>query len=196
MPHGLAVGRALPLNDLGNERLVTEKDVGEEDAGDDHERQAERPVGRNQHDDQSDRGDHQIPCRRQTGAIGNRFLEKHQIETGNDAKKPQNPVIPGDVTARARLEQGIGHAGQEQRKGEMNRARGIRIERYVDARQIGQQEGNVGGVVELKQRPDKRKRCHENADRALWIARARVALCHQLLKVDIRSAAVRRAGSL
>ena len=193
MPQRLAERRPLPLDDLRNEIPVAKEGVHHEHGGNDHQRQAERPVCRGQDHNEADDRHHLVRGDRNARTVGDTVTCKDQIQTRRHAGETQHPVIPGDVIARTRLEQRERRRREEHGERQMNGAALIGIQCEVDARQLGEQEREIRGVVDLEERPQQGDPCDHLALPVCWITCAGIYLGDHLGRsIHVR----RRRGSL
>ena len=169
MPHRFTIGCALPLDGVGQRLTVTEKHVEHEHRSDDQQGQPQGPINGDAEHDHADGGHHQVGGGGQARANGDLVAHDHDVEAGHDAQAGQHPVVPGNVVPGASPEQRKRHRGKKEGEGEMDQA-GIGVGHHqADAGDLGQVEGQVGGNVELEQRPDE---CHRRNQVSLPTRRA------------------------
>jgi hypothetical protein len=124
MPHGLTIRGAPPLKIIGEPAGVTKEDIDHENGGDNDERQAQRPVNRDQQNHEADAGENQIFPGRKTRTIGNGGVIDDDVKARRDDAQAQEPVVPGYRLTRAPLQQRESHGGQETGEGQMDQPRG------------------------------------------------------------------------
>ena len=180
VPHRLSERRSLPADRIGQHLGVSEEDVAHEDAGDDHQREPERPVHRGPQHDHADARGNEVARSRDPGPNRDIVLEHEEIETGSGPERRQDPVVPGDSAAGARLEQRKCERGEKHRERKMDEAGLIGIDDHVEPGDVGQQERNVRRDVELEQRPDERQSDDETSLPAIGIAASGIDLRHQI----------------
>ena len=183
MPHRLAERRSLPADRIGQHLGVSEEDVAHEDAGDDHQREPERPVHRGSQHDHADAGGDEIARSGDAGPNRDVVLEHEEIQAGSGPERRQDPVVPGDSAARARLEQRKRERGEKHRERKMDEAGLVGIDDHVQPGDVGQQERNVGRDVELEQRPDERQSDDETPLPAVGSTASGIDLRDELVEV-------------
>ena len=177
MAHRLAQAGTGPANLVGHHFGRAEEHIGQKDNRQRDHDGAKHAIGRDEQHDQPRQCEIRVTCIGQT-TVGYDFgVKEIAVKRKKCAAKAKHPVIPGDIVARARPEQWIGHCRKEHREGQMNLA-GI-----VD-QVAGQDIGRHGrGQKHLEYGPDQRNSSHKQANTANRATRAAIAGGDQFLKL-------------
>ena len=105
------------MDRLWHERHMAEENVKHKDAGDDDQRQPQRPVDGDSQGHHTDRGNGDVSGGRQASTTGDALLKPEQIQTTHRGDGCQNPVVDRHSVAWTGLEKRVGQHRQTQRKG-------------------------------------------------------------------------------
>ena len=181
--HALGERGALVRDHVGHVRPA--EDVGEEHDRDDRHRRSQRASrGLEQQDDADHRG-HEVERRRLPGTRGELRIEQEDVARAERTDDGEDPVDGRNVGARRALERRIGDEAQEDREGEVDRAR-LSVVEDEDAE--GERQGR--GVPELEERPRERDAHQGLGDGAGRRAASHVGLGHQFLELGLVVGAV------
>ena len=173
---GLGQRRPAVRDHLRHERA--EEGVAEEDAGDDHHRQAERPPRGLQQQQHAGDGDIDVHVGRLPGPRRQLRVEQVQVGGAEGAGDGEDPVLRGHVGAGRALEGRIGGEGQEHGESKVDRPRLCVVEH-----EHAERERQRAGVPQLEQRPRQRHQHQKQRDGAGRMAAAGVGLGDHLLQL-------------
>ena len=176
MRHESLHGRALVLNYFGHQRPG--KNINEKQAGGNQHAHAHRTARRLKHDCHANEADGHVHCRWLTRSSRQLVVIEVQIRRAKRADHSQYPIGPWHDLARRRPECREGSERQEDREGEVHRARlGIVEDPNTDYKRERR------GVPDLEYRPRSRNHGKEGADFSRWLPAAQISLPDQLFEI-------------